>query len=224
MKQAVTIFFVIMLSCCSAKKSTFSEAETKIISDINFDQHALTELRQATDAPFLQFTTSDPGYAIGTDGIHQKTGVKAENGLSFLASAEKADALILRFKDSLKSKGYLIFVSEQGFDSPSTVSVIKSDDQFDILRIQNTDGINYDLENEDIIKTLQLWDKRFGIEILGADFDWVDVRIKTPVEDATAFAKEVNAFCPDAVEQGVGDIEELEKLIRNQHRLFLWWD
>ena len=39
-----------------------------------------------------------------------------------------------------------------------------------------------------------------------------------------AFANEVYEFCPDAVDQGVGSIDELKKAITEMQGLWLWWD
>ena len=86
--------------------------------------------------------------------------------------------MVFKYRENLQERGYLIFVSENGYQIPSTVSVIKSNDQFDILRIQKTDGINYNIENKDVISKLKEQDLKYkGIKILGADYDWVDFMI-----------------------------------------------
>ena len=38
------------------------------------------------------------------------------------------------------------------------------------------------------------------------------------------FAKEVYAFCPDSVEQGVGDLKSLKEYIEKEKGIWLWWD
>jgi hypothetical protein len=146
-----------------------------------------------------------------------------KNKMGFLSHFPRIKQIII-IKSKDKDKGYLIFVSQNGYETPSTVSIIKSTDQFDILKIQKTDGINYDLENEDVIEKTKIMGYKYGIEILGADYDWVDFTITVPSDSIPDFAKEVYEFCPDAVDQGVGEVVELEKMIGEFKRLVLWWD
>ena len=39
-----------------------------------------------------------------------------------------------------------------------------------------------------------------------------------------AFANEVYEFCPDIVDQGVGDVEKLAAGIAATKEVYLWWD
>jgi hypothetical protein len=73
------------------------------------------------------------------------------------------DEILNRFKDELNQKGYLIFISEMGYFDPLSMSIIKSTDQFDFIRLQKTDGRNYDVMNEDVINKLREWDSKYGI-------------------------------------------------------------
>lgn len=38
------------------------------------------------------------------------------------------------------------------------------------------------------------------------------------------FSEEVYEFCPDIVDQGVGDMKKLKDSIKVNKELFLWWD
>jgi hypothetical protein len=224
MRHLIIVIMIFGLFGCRQKGKEFSESETNLIQNIGFDKEVLIEIKKYVKEEFIQFETSDPGFFMGKDGKLQKTGIEKQNGISFTLPEDKADDIIIKSKDKLKDKGYLIFVSQNGYETPSTVSIIKSTDQFDILKIQKTDGINYDLENEDVIEKLKSWDTKYGIEILGADYDWVDFTITVPSDSIPDFAKEVYEFCPDAVDQGVGEVVELEKMIGEFKRLVLWWD
>jgi hypothetical protein len=224
MKNLIIAFMLFGLFECGEKNKEFSDSEIKLILENGFEAEDLIDLKRLVKNEFSQFEISEPGYMMGENGELQKTGVEKWEGLSFQFPEDKTDEAIFRFKDELRKNGYLIFLSERGYESPSTISLIKSTDQFDILSIQKTDGINYDIVNKDVIKKLKDWDNAYGIEILGADYDWVDLIIKNPIDDVPLFAKEVYEFCPDAVDQGVGEIEELEKIIQEYKRLYLWWD
>lgn len=206
------------------KLTDFTDSEIKLLKKIKFEKEVFIELKQYVNTTFIQYETSDPGFKIREEGEIQKTGIKKRKGISFKIPAEKADEIILKFKDKLNKSGYLMFFTDVGYEAPSIVTVIKSKDQFDILCLQKTDGINYGIENKDIIKKLKNWDKKFGIGILGTEHDFFNISIDVPKKDISDFAKEVYEFCPDAVDQGAGNIRELEKMILEYKSIELWWD
>ncbi len=61
-------------------------------------------------------------------------------------------------------------------------------------------------------------------QIVGADNDWVEIEFKTLPKNLAVFAEEIYDFCPDAVDQGPGNISGLVKEMQATRRLFLWWD
>ncbi|APU09714.1 hypothetical protein A5M85_05275 [Cellulophaga lytica] len=224
MKQFIYALLVFSLIGCKQNSTVFSEPELLLFKNIGFNKEVFIDLKKATTEDFFRFEISEPGYVINKNGTESKTGIEQLNGISFKISENRAYQIILENKAILKSKGYQLFLSESGYQSPSTVSVIKSTDKFDILRVQKTDGINFDIDNNDVIEKLKVWDKNYGIEILGADYDWVALTFNNNINDAAAFAAEVYDFCPDSVDQGVGELSELERIIRDEKQLFLWWD
>ncbi len=96
--------------------------------------------------------------------------------------------------------------------------------QFDILVIAASNAINYGKETGDLIKQFQAYDRLCGIDILQAETDTVVIQLKHNPPDIKAFAKDVYAFCPDIVDQGVGTVERLEELIEIIGELTFWWD
>ena len=120
---------------------------------------------------------------------------------------------------------YHAFYSNIGYgDGPELVCIIKCTDMYDILRAFKTNGTNYDIDTDNLINKLDNWDREYGLSIIGADFDWVDVKFDKLPQDVKAFSEEIYEFCPDAVDQGVGSIEELGKYIKENKSVFLWWD
>jgi len=51
-------------------------------------------------------------------------------------------------------------------------------DKYQDLRVYQTHGINCDLETEDIIEKLNIWDERYGIEILNVESDRLKFSLK----------------------------------------------
>jgi hypothetical protein len=101
---------------------------------------------------------------------------------------------------------------------------LKGSNDLEILRYRKTDACNYDYENEDIIAKIAEWDQQYGLVILGCGRDWLELEFKKLPEDLNAFAEEVYAFCPDSVDQGVGEVENLKEVIEETRGVWLWWD
>ena len=75
-------------------------------------------------------------------------------------------------------------------------------DQFDILRIEQTNGANYGLTPDDVIANRKELDQRFGSEIIGAAMGGFDFRLKriSKGKEARDLGKWLLAFCPDLYE------------------------
>jgi hypothetical protein len=82
-------------------------------------------------------------------------------------------------------------------------------DKYQDLRVYQTHGINCDLETEDIIEQLNIWDERYGIEILNVESDRVKVLFKDIPDDVTLLVTEIYEFCPDITDQHFGYFKEI---------------
>lgn len=104
------------------------------------------------------------------------------------------------------------------------IVIFTGESQFDILRLAQTDAINFGLETEDIIAKLKTYDRQYGIDIFHAETDTLEFILKNTPQDLTVFCQDLYNFCPDIVDQGVGSIEELAEDIMMRGEVFLWWD
>lgn len=123
--------------------------------------------------------------------------------------------------------GQQAFCSERNYGlrgQPDVLTVVAAQGPWEVLKIQHTDGANFDLTNEQVILRLQEWDRRVGLHLLGAGLDWAEFSIARLPEPIRPFAEEIYKFCPDIVDQGVGSVDELEKALRKDRTLYLWWD
>jgi hypothetical protein len=91
---------------------------------------------------------------------------------------------------------------------PDDVSVIRAKDPFDALRVMGTGGPAYELSPPRVLAKLRDWDRRYGVQLIGAGHDWVEVRLQRLPERLRRFAVEVVEFCPDVV----GDVESVDRL------------
>jgi hypothetical protein len=173
-------------------------------------------LRDVTGQAVRDFSTQDFGREAYT------------KGRSVLVPEKQAEQLLSLVRPKLLP-GLVAFVgvtNSHAMPKPDGVELVVAEgrDQFDILRVAATDGVNHGLGTEDLIKELVRWNDEFGIDIWQAETDVVQLRLKTLPKNLRAFANRVYKFCPDIVEQGVGDVRKLEKLIAQEKAVFLWWD
>jgi hypothetical protein len=144
-------------------------------------------------------------------------------GISVAVKQEEAEPLVLKLMENLKSINYLPFICESDREK---IAIIPGSDQFDILKLQQTNGDNYDINNDMVISKLKEWNKRYPLKFIGVDYDWVEAKFETFPQrgDLKAFAKEIYNFCPDIVEQGSGSINGLIEEMQETRKLYLWWD
>jgi hypothetical protein len=84
-----------------------------------------------------------------------------------------------------------------------------SEDGFELIRAAETSAPNYDLDTEDILKTLAQWKELCSFRVTEADDDTIEIEFTTLPADMTAFVKDLYEFCPDLVDQGTGCVQEM---------------
>lgn len=194
-----------------AALSPYAEALAKIIK---FDRQVLIMAKEESGASINRLIGYDEkNYQIIADGI------------SVPVPEDRTDMILDSLRKKLIPLKYMAFVVEMNASiKTDRIGILKGTDQYEILRIMHTDGDDYDISNEDVIERLKEWEKSSPFDILGADNDWVEIEFRTLPKDLKAFVEEVYDFCPDAVDQGPGSVDDLIKEIQQTKRLFLWWD
>jgi hypothetical protein len=147
-------------------------------------------------------------------------------GITIDVPSDKVRTVIKRIKKSAPPD-YIVFVSERNYGiggKPDNVSIMKVSGFPEVLQVMGTNGWNYDISPEMVIKKLKEWDNRFGLILIGAGFDWFEAEFQRTPQDMMGFAKEVYEFCPDVVDQGTGTVEALASEMRDSNTVYLWWD
>jgi len=147
---------------------------------------------------------------------------------SVLVDEEDAPTVLAKIRSEL-APGLLAFIGcTRSLAEPSDdgweIVVATGQNQFDILRIAQSDAANYDMETDDIIRKLEEFDLKFGIDIFHAESDTIEFEFKQLPENLMAFSQDLYEFCPDIVDQGLETVENLENEIAVTGRVFLWWD
>ncbi len=63
------------------------------------------------------------------------------------------------------------------------------------------------------------WEERFGTEIVCVGHDTLEFEVtRSPV------TREQYLYCPDIVDQGVGDVLPLAATLLGASKWFFWWD
>jgi hypothetical protein len=79
----------------------------------------------------------------------------------------------------------------------------------DKIREFGTNGINCDVDTDDIVDKLINWSKRFKFEILEIDHATVGIKLESLPDNLSDFCKEIYEFCPDTIDQGYGCLADM---------------
>jgi len=79
-------------------------------------------------------------------------------------------------------------------------------------------AINYNMSHNDVVGHLQQLDRAFGLSVIHAKYDGLEVQLTKLPPDLNAFVRQEKGFCPDAEES------ELLKDLKTNRTINYWWD
>lgn len=193
---------------------------------VAFSESKKNQSHEAALDPDIIELLSKAGFGIEPlTGISHTGNKILVGGLSFIASEQQAEKFIDEYYKKFKARGYYVFRQERGYNYISDrVGIIKSTDQFDILRIRKTHAYTHNLSTLQIIEKLKQWNNRYGIDLIGAGYNWLNFRFNKTPENMSAFANEVLDFCPDVLLFSAGTVDQLQQSIKTDRALFLQWN
>ena len=102
-------------------------------------------------------------------------------------------------------------------NTPETIVVAPITDQFEILQIEQTNGANYGISNDEVNSRMNFLNYKYGIDILGATSSSLDFVLKRIPKgtDAKELGKWLLDWCPDLYE-GPRSFPK--------GKVSLWWD
>lgn len=209
---ALVASLAVLLSCSSEKRD-LTAAERAILEEVGFDSVAVEAVAGLAGKVERFYGLSPGGDPIPGPGVTVE-----------LDEAEVLTA-IRRTRSRLDAHGYGVFHSDQNFGfEPDRIAVLTDSDPYVYLRWVQVNGINYDVSHETVIDTLRMWDREFGLELIGGNFDWLNARFEIEPPDMRALAARVYAFCPDVVDHGTETIDRLAREMEKTGTLYCWWD
>lgn len=215
-KTLLTLSLAMVVCSCGEEKAQnqFQEQDYAMADSIHYDHIVIDELRKIVPGKINRLTNNET-----TNDSHE--------AMQFEYEAHEENRKVYdKVRETLKKKGYLLFKSEENYGNiPDKYAVLKTKDQFDILKFRATSGPNYDITTDSILIKLKAWYALYPFEITGADVDWVEIKLKNIADHEVAvLAKEVYEFCPDIVDQGTETVDNLAIDILQTKTMFLWWD
>jgi uncharacterized protein DUF4253 len=119
------------------------------------------------------------------------------------------------FKEFQK-RGFLLFAADM---DASRVVILPTADKYVAVEAMGTNGANYGLSPEDVIRWLRDLEKTHPFELTGIGFDFLKGRFTQPVSKPAALAKQMAEFCP-------GDDYEpaFARDLKKGRRFTFWWD
>lgn len=192
---------------------------------LKIDSSIIVSLRTQTDSAIVPFPkTLD--YILNKDN-DTVSSINQHPGILFHSSDNQTENIILKLYDDFQIKGYTIFILDRNFgiaDKPDVIGVLNSTDLYEILKQVQTDGINWDIDNDSLLKIIKNFDNKYSLQLVGASGDWCEFKINKQPRDWMEIAKEAYKVCPDIVDQGSGTIKNLAEEMRQTKRLYFWWD
>lgn len=125
-------------------------------------------------------------------------------------------------RHALSALNWHAFYCDRTFSHVSIV-IMQTRDPFDVLRLRGTHGQS-NLPTDKIIHRLQSWDHQFGVVVVGAGPQWVELDFVDQPSDLKTFAAEVAGFCPYTLASNHDSIDELVAQMVDSGGICLRWD
>jgi hypothetical protein len=212
---AIALAFLAILPALAAEpSSTLSHSEEQLAVQIGFEKDILALVKEVARSPLHRL-----------NGYDENEFQIMANGVVATVARNRSEQVLWELRERLKPRKYMAFLIEVNLAlKADRIGIIKGTDQFEILRIMYTNGDDDDVTHEDVVNRLRSWSKRCPFEIIGAENDWVEIEFRIMPRDVKAFAEEVYAFSPDAVDDGPGSIAGLVREINSTRRVTLSWE
>jgi hypothetical protein len=185
--------------------------------------------------PFLvgpQDETADLAYMAANDcdpsAVERGLTIDAGKRLTELAAESEAPSIeeILAKPDpEAQPNPEPRFVSDQ---EETMVAMMPTRAGYEVPGLLSWQGaINLDIDGADHVAILKRWHDLYGAQLVTLSFDVLELLVPSPPmdpEEAATTALEQYAYCPDAVEQGVGSVPALAAGQVRSPSWYFWWD
>ena len=151
-----------------------------------------------------------------------------DNGVMFSGVPKDTARMVYdNFSREVRKEGNYLFLTNIDYDDDWNefydLVILPVDDQYELIELIGTDGVNEDVTTEDIITQMKAWDEQVGFEIIYVDYSGIDAHIDHMPEDPDAFAEEVFDFCPWIIEEEFSSKHEYLEELEEDKYFYLWY-
>jgi hypothetical protein len=190
--------------------------------ELGFPDELISSIETAASAqaePFFKIVL------VPAENLKGESEFEKEELTGFSVRTKNADDIIMSYRAGLRARGYLIFKSQRGYGSlPDIVSIVKGNNSYDLLKMQGTEAVSYNLDTKAIIVWLKKQQQIGSFVITGAGSDWVEARFIKQPRNLGVFAKKAAAFAPDIREYGQQTVDTLAERMKETNGFYLVWD
>lgn len=226
---SILLFSLTLAFCCNSQTAIvapiLTTQERFYCDSLKIDSSIVLQLRKYTDSSITPFPTNLE-HILNKD-IDIDSNRMQFPGFLFSASNINSDNTVLNLYNDFQEKGYTIFTLDRNFgiaNKSDFIGILKSLDKYQILRQIQTDGINWEIDNDSLLNIIKKFDKKYSLQLIGASGDWCEFIINKYPQNWLSFAKEAYKVCPDIVDQEAGTVEKLAESMEQSKRLYFWWD
>ena len=211
----ILLLMGILSSLFGCAQSKLTNQELKLVNSLGYERSLVEEIKSAAKNKIVQI----PKINEYGEVLDEK-----DNGISAkITDEDRALNFVIENKEKYNKKGYNLFLFDDD-NNQKFLTIVKNKTDFEILKWRQTNGINYEIDNQKVIAKLTEWKAKYDFMLLGCGMDWLQVKFISETPNFAEFSKEVYEFCPDAVDQGAGDLEKLAEEMKRMNGVFLWWD
>ncbi|WP_422104350.1 DUF4253 domain-containing protein [Winogradskyella sp.] len=150
-------------------------------------------------------------------------------GVKFKFVSEKMAYTIIddHFDKVKKSNNYLFLTNldfDDSFNTYYDIVIAPVSDQLELIKFVGTEPVNYGLTNEDVMEWFRRKQTEFDFDIIVADLSRIEAKLKSDPKSYKKLGKEIYEFCPDVIDQGHSDMDELVEYLKTSKHMWFWWD
>lgn len=226
----VFLLWIFLAACTQMGSPNLYKAQTELSEKTGIELLVIVNAEQITQTKATRLKTwlstnafldDVPKYKISQPNVKGKT-VELP-GVSFLIPKEERYKLVDSINQVFNYRGHYAFISDDEYreDKKITLSIVRGGSVYNVLSLQQTNGINFGISTDSLINALKAFSVNYPFTIIGADFDWCELRLEKQPADWLELSKEVLKLCPtdEVTPEQFADALKAEK-----GTIFLWWD
>jgi ankyrin repeat protein len=151
----------------------------------------------------------------------------AREGIDMTTVQEPAQHLVKHLQDQALAASYQLVHAEAAGDEDrfAKLLLIPIADKFAVLVGNGTNGANYGLDTNEIIRWFCTMDKTNPFIVTGCGHDFVGGRFLGPLQETAELAEQMIRFCPDLVDgEEICSAADVAAGLEAERDFFFWWD